>query len=236
LAERASATRTAALEGSHFDSVSTCAVDRDGTQAGPSVKIEPERKAQPARSRNTISIVIAVAPAIGPTISGLILSALSWRFMFILVLPIAIAALAVGALKISNVTEPRQVPLDVLSVILAALAFGGLLYALSAIGEGGSHEQPIDPIWTAVTGAIALLLFILRQVRLTRTSSPLLDLRTFKTANFTFSILLIALASIVLFGSLIVLPIYMQTVLGLGTLSTGLLLLPGGLAMGLLAH
>jgi DHA2 family lincomycin resistance protein-like MFS transporter len=128
------------------------------------------------------------------------------------------------------------VPLDVLSVLLSALAFGGLLYALSAVGEGSSsHEQAVSPLVPAVIGGIALVLFVLRQVRLARVSTPLLDLRTFRTPNFTFAIVLIALASLSLFGSLIVLPIYMQTVLGLSTLTTGLLLLPGGLAMGLLA-
>ncbi|MFN8665368.1 MAG: DHA2 family efflux MFS transporter permease subunit [Thermomicrobiales bacterium] len=191
---------------------------------------------QRGRTMGNISIVIAVAPAIGPTLSGLILNVLSWRFMFILVLPIALAALVLGALKMENVTEPRRVPLDVLSVILSALAFGGLLYALSAVGEGSSsHEQAVSPMVPAVIGGIALVVFILRQVRLARVSTPLLDLRTFRTPNFTFSIVLIALASLSLFGSLIVLPIYMQTVLGLSTLTTGLLLLPGGLAMGLLA-
>jgi DHA2 family lincomycin resistance protein-like MFS transporter len=194
--------------------------------------VAPARR---GRTMGSIAIVIAVAPAIGPTISGLILSVLSWRFMFVIVLPIALAALLVGALKLRNVTEPRNVPLDVLSVVLSALAFGGLLYALAAIGEGGSHEQPISPLVPAAVGVIALLLFVVRQVRLARTSAPLLDLRAFTTANFTFAIVLIALASLVLFGSLIVLPIYAQTTLGLDTLTTGLLLLPGGLAMGLLA-
>jgi DHA2 family lincomycin resistance protein-like MFS transporter len=188
------------------------------------------------RTMGNISIVIAVAPAIGPTLSGLILNILSWRFMFILVLPIAVAALVVGALKMENVTEPRRVPLDLLSVVLSALAFGGLLYALSAVGEGSSsHEQAVSPLVPAVIGGVALVLFVLRQMRLARVSTPLLDLRTFGTRNFTYSIVLIALASLALFGSLIVLPIYMQTVLGLSTLTTGLLLLPGGLAMGLLA-
>lgn len=190
---------------------------------------------QRGRTMGNISIVIAVAPAIGPTLSGLILNVLSWRFMFILVLPIALAALVLGALKMANVTEPRRVPLDVLSVLLSALAFGGLLYALSAVGEGSSHEQAVSPIIPAVIGGIALVVFILRQVHLARVSTPLLDLRAFRTPNFTYAIVLIALASLSLFGSLVLLPIYMQTVLGLSTLTTGLLLLPGGLAMGFLA-
>lgn len=187
------------------------------------------------RIMGTISIVIAVAPAIGPTVSGLILSVLSWRFMFIIVLPVAVFALVFGAMKIVNVTEPRKVPLDVLSVLLAPLGFGGLIYALSSLGEGGSHEQPISPIIPAVIGVATLTAFIIRQVLLARSGSPLLDLRTFATKNFTFSIVMIALASLVLLGSLVLLPIYTQTVLGLDTLATGLLLLPGGLVMGLLS-
>ena len=190
--------------------------------------------ARRGRTMGTISVVIAVAPAIGPTVSGLILNMLSWRFMFIIVLPIAVIAIVVGAFKLSNVTEPRRLPLDIPSVILSALAFSGLLYALSAVGEGSSHEQPISPLVPAVLGALALAWFVLRQIRLARTATPLLDLRTFATRNFSFSIVIIALASLVLFGSLIVLPIYMQTVLGLNVLTTGLLLLPGGLAMGLM--
>jgi MFS transporter, DHA2 family, lincomycin resistance protein len=187
------------------------------------------------RTMGTISIVIAVAPAIGPTISGLILSVLSWRFMFILVLPIAVIALIIGAIKMVNVTEPRKVPLDLLSVILTPLAFGGLLYGLSSLGEGAAHEQAINPLVPALVGVLALVCFVIRQVTLARHGSPLLDLRTFTSRNFTYSIVLIALASLVLFGSLILLPIYMQSVLGLNTLTAGLLLLPGGLAMGLLS-
>jgi DHA2 family lincomycin resistance protein-like MFS transporter len=187
------------------------------------------------RTMGTISIVIAVAPAIGPTISGLILSVLSWRFMFIIVLPIAVIALIIGGIKMVNVTEPRKIPLDLLSVILTPLAFGGLLYGLSSLGEGASHEQAISPLVPALVGLFALVCFVMRQVFLARHGAPLLDLRTFKSRNFTYSIVLIALASLVLFGSLILLPLYMQSVLGLNTLTAGLLLLPGGLAMGLLS-
>ncbi|HEY0853985.1 MAG TPA: MFS transporter, partial [Devosia sp.] len=86
------------------------------------------------KTMGNISIVMSVAPAIGPTIAGLILSSLDWRWMFILVLPIAIGALALGAKLLQNVSTPRYAPLDVISVILSALAFGGIVYGLSALG------------------------------------------------------------------------------------------------------
>ncbi len=72
------------------------------------------------RTMGVISIVIAVAPAVGPTIGGVVLDQLSWRWMFWLVLPIAVVATALGLSWIRNVTEPVAVPLDAPSVVLSA--------------------------------------------------------------------------------------------------------------------
>ena len=180
-----------------------------------------------------ISIVISVAPALGPTISGIILNYLDWRWMFILVLPIAIASLVLGVTFMKNVTEPRPGRFDVLSVILSALGFGGLIFGLSNIGEAGIAAMAS---WMPLlVGAAALTAFVLRQRFLARTDDALLDLRTFSNANFRLSIILIAFAMMTMFGTIILLPIYMQRVLELDALTTGLMLLPGGLAMGLLA-
>lgn len=188
------------------------------------------------RTMGTISIVVSLAPAIGPTISGVILNALSWRFMFLLVLPIAVAALVLGAVRLRNVTEPRRLPIDVLSVILSAIAFGGLLYALSEIGEEASGSpQPVVPLVPAAIGALTLALFVLRQLRLIRRGAPLLDLRVFRSRNFCLAVAVMSLANIAFFGTLVILPIYLQSVLRIDTLTTGLLLLPGGAAMGLLS-
>ncbi len=192
----------------------------------------------PAASRGkvmgNISIVISVAPAIGPTISGIILNYLSWRWMFILVLPISLATLIIGARMIQNVTTPRYAPLDVLSVILSAIGFGGVVYGLSAIGE--AHNEGGIPSWLPLAiGAITLVVFTLRQLSLQRHDKALLDLRTFNSNTFVICIIMMAIMMIALFGTIILLPIYTQNVLGLDTLQTGLLLLPGGLIMGLLA-
>jgi len=181
-----------------------------------------------------ISIVISVAPAIGPTISGIILNYLDWRWMFILVLPIALATLFFGARLIQNVTTPRYAPLDVLSVILSAIGFGGLVYGLSAIGE--AHSEGGIPSWLPLAiGAVTLVVFIFRQLSLQRQDKALLDLRTFHSRTFIICVTMMAIMMIALFGTIILLPIYTQNVLGLDTLQTGLLLLPGGLIMGLLA-
>jgi DHA2 family lincomycin resistance protein-like MFS transporter len=180
-----------------------------------------------------ISAVISVAPAVGPTISGVILNYLSWRWMFLLVLPVSLGALALGARRIQNVTTPHHAPIDGVSVVLSGFAFGGIVYGLSGIGVPAAREALPPGIWSAV-GAVFLAVFIFRQMSLQKTGYPLLDLRTFGSRNFTVSALLMASMMMALFGTIILLPIYLQNVLGLSTLQTGLLLLPGGLLMGLL--
>ena len=180
-----------------------------------------------------ISTVISVAPAIGPTISGIILNYLNWRWLFILVLPISIGALALGARRIQNVTTPHHARIDAVSVMLSGLAFGGIVYGLSNIGVPTAPGAIPAGIWSGV-GAVFLAVFIFRQISLQKTGYPLLDLRTFESRNFTVSVLLMASLMMALFGTIILLPIYLQNVLKLSTLQTGLLLLPGGLLMGLL--
>jgi DHA2 family lincomycin resistance protein-like MFS transporter len=194
--------------------------------------VPPETR---GKTMGNISIVISVAPAIGPTIGGFILAYLEWRWMFILMLPIALGALAVGSNRMQNVTTPRYAPLDIVSVLLSAIGFGGLVYGLSSLGEG-EHVGAAFPLWLPlVVGLVGMALFVWRQIILSRQDKALLDLRTFLSRNYTFAVLTMAVAMMALFGTVILLPIYTQNVLGLDTLQTGLLLLPGGLLMGLLA-
>lgn len=194
--------------------------------------VPPESR---GKTMGNISIVISVAPAIGPTISGIILSQLTWRWMFWLVLPIALGALVLGGMRISNVTTPSDAPIDVPSVILSALGFGGLVYGLNKFGEVTGAAGPNAGWIPLVVGAVALFVFISRQLTLQRAERALLDLRTLTSVNFTLAVVSLAICMMSLFGTFILLPIYTQNVLGLDPLKTGLLLLPGGLVMGLMA-
>lgn len=166
--------------------------------------VEPAKR---GRTMGNISIVISVAPAIGPTISGIILSVLDWRWMFLLVLPIAIGALALGTSRIRNVTTPRIVPLDVTSVILSALGFGGFVYGLSHLGESLNGANPAAGFVPLGVGLVALLVFVLRQVALQKVDRALLDLRTFTSRTFSVAIIMLSISMMALFGSIILLPI-----------------------------
>jgi DHA2 family lincomycin resistance protein-like MFS transporter len=183
------------------------------------------------RMMGNISIVMSVAPAIGPTISGVILSAFSWRFMFIFVLPIAIAALVLGIVFMKNISEPVAGRIDVLSIVLSAFGFGALVYGLSVAGTATSALE----LWLPIgVGLMALALFVWRQIALQKHDRALLDLRTFRSANFSLSVVMFAISMMAMFGVIVLLPLYLVNALDFDELNVGLLLLPGGLVTGLL--
>jgi len=193
------------------------------------------------RMMGRVSVVISLAPAIGPTMAGIVLDTLSWRWIFAIVLPIALAALIVGVRWIQNLGETSHAPLDILSVILSALGFGGLVYGLSQIGgaESGASAAA-DQVVTATlvislsVGIVSLGLFVWRQLVLQRVDDALLDLRIFRSGNFSLSVAHFAVMSLAFFGVITALPLYLQGTLGLSATESGLVVLPGALAMGLL--
>ncbi|MFB6574849.1 MFS transporter [Kocuria palustris] len=121
-----------------------------------------------------IAVVMAVGPALGPTVAGAVLSAASWHAIFWVMLPLVAASGLLGLARLRNVGTPRRLPLDVVSVVLSVLAFGGLIYGLSSIGQilaGGSAA--VVALSVTGVGAVALVLFALRQIRRARTGEVL---------------------------------------------------------------
>ena len=186
------------------------------------------------RVMGLISIVISVAPASGPAVGGVILEHLSWRWLFFTVLPIAVIALAAGAAWVRNVTEPRPVRLDVLSGMLSAVGFASLIFGLSSIGEAAAGNAAMPPWIPVAVGVLALALFAVRQLRLK--DDALLDLRTLSRPTFTVALAVMLTSMLALFGTIVLLPIYLQEVLGWTTQQSGLALLPGGMVMALLGY
>lgn len=186
------------------------------------------------RVMGNITLVISVAPALGPAVSGVLLQLGSWRLLFLAVLPIAGAMALFGRSKLVNTGEPQAGPIDWLSVPLAAAGFGALVYGLSELGAGNAAQAPVPPAATALLGAVLVGLFAWRQLALQRSSTPLLDLRTLTFRHFSVALGLMCVSFMALMGAFIMLPMYLQEVCGLSSLQTGLLLIPGGLTMGLL--
>lgn len=195
----------------------------------------------PEHSRGRImgraGIVMALAPAIGPTVSGLILDSLSWRWIFGLILPIAVIALLIGAKWMLNLGESQPRRIDVASIILSALGFGGLVFALSQFGSAHGGESALSTAGASLllgAAAILLALFVWRQLRLQRSEQALLDLRVFRSLNFTMSVAVMSIVALAMFGSLTLLPLYLQNVAGLSATQSGLIILPGSIIMGIL--
>lgn len=188
----------------------------------------------PPRQRGTVmglnSIVLAVGPALGPVVAGLVLHFMSWNGIFWVMVPLIAVTTVVGLIWLRNVGEKRRTRFDLVSQLLAVFAFGGLVYALSSarlIWAGG--QIGLIVLAVLAIGVIALGLFIWRQLALGRRGAALLDLSAFTVRNFTLSTVVMLL----LFGSMIgvfsILPLYFQGSLLVTALVAGLILLPGGL-------
>ena len=164
----------------------------------------------------------------------MIVQALDWRFIFILVLPIRALALGLGIMRVQNVTEPRAIPFDVLSVILSAFAFGGLISGSPASARQCPATPSSPPGSPLTVGGIALVTVhpASAHASAARAGVPrpahLQVARIHRRRSSSWSIMMGAL-----FGTIILLPIYTQDVLGSAPAASGLLLVPGSLLMGI---
>lgn len=148
------------------------------------------------------------------------------KFIFV-ILPIVIIDFILAYFILKNVTKQSYPKLDVSSIILSSLGFGGLLYGFSVAGTNGWGSQQV--LISMVVGAVTLTMFILRQFKL---KQPILEFRVFKFNIFTLTTALGMVVFIAMIGAATVLPILMQDMLGYSALESGLVLLPGALIMG----
>ncbi|MCA1053774.1 DHA2 family efflux MFS transporter permease subunit [Rossellomorea aquimaris] len=172
-------------------------------------------------------LVISFAPAIGPTLSGWLVDQFPWRSLFYIILPIVIIDLIVAYFVLVNVTKQTFPKVDILSILLSSLGFGGLLYGFSTAGTAGWGS--VEVVTAMVVGSVSLTFFILRQFKL---KQPILEFRVFKEKLFALTTALGMVVFIAMIGGATILPILMQTMLGFSAFESGLMLLPGALIMG----
>lgn len=175
-------------------------------------------------------LVMFTAPAIGPTLSGWIIQQYSWRMLFGIILPIAIVILIYAFFRLRNITPNSDVKLDVFSLVLSSIGFGGLLYGFSSAGEHGWTD--ITVYGTIAIGAVSLIIFIMRQLKM---EDPMLDFRIYKHPMFALSSAISIVISVAMFSAMILTPLYVQEVRGISPLDSGLLMLPGAIVMGLMS-
>lgn len=176
-----------------------------------------------------IGLVMGFAPAVGPVAAGFIIDAFSWHMLFYIMTPLALLTIVVAYFYLENLGETSNPKLDILSVVLSTLGFGGLLYSLSAIGSYGMNLQVTV---TLLVGAISLFCFFRRQLHM---EEPLLNVRVLANRKFMVSVILIMLVNAALVVGGILNPIYIQTIRGFNAATSGLLMLPAAIVMAIMS-
>ncbi|MEH7355039.1 DHA2 family efflux MFS transporter permease subunit [Neobacillus drentensis] len=175
-------------------------------------------------------LILMFAPAIGPTLSGWIIEHYDWRMLFHFITPIAIVVLLLGIFLLKDKKEKVDLSLDFLSLLLSSIGFGGILYGFSSAGSKGWDSPQV--YGTIIVGAISLIMFILRQLKL---EEPLLNFRIYKYPMFALSSVISMVVNMALFSGMLLLPIYVQNLRGISPMDAGLLLMPGAILMALMS-
>jgi EmrB/QacA subfamily drug resistance transporter len=198
---------------------------------------------QLGRLMATVSLPVAVVPILGPVLSGLIISNLSWRWIFYVNVPICLAGIVLawrglpaarqaaatssaGTAGDEHGTGADRAPrLDVMGLLLLCPALAGVLYGLAQVSSSGGfgHVRVLGPV-----GAGLVLLGAFAWHALSMTAEPLVDLRLFRSRGFTGASGLMFLAGLSIYGAMLLLPLYFQEARGYSALAAGLLLVPQG--------
>jgi EmrB/QacA subfamily drug resistance transporter len=172
-----------------------------------------------------LGIPMLMAPALGPVLSGLLIDYASWQWIFLINVPIGVIAVGIGIKYLPTFKQNKVPALDILGMILAPIAFSMLAYGVSEAGRTSwTANQTLTGI---IVGGVALLLFIIVELR---HKQPLLELRVFRSSDFTRGILLMWLTQVFLFSVMILVPVFLQSVKHDSPLHTGLSILPHAVA------
>ncbi|MCT4379420.1 DHA2 family efflux MFS transporter permease subunit [Leuconostoc falkenbergense] len=187
----------------------------------------PDRRGS---AMGTIGLALNFAPALGPSLSGFIVTNLNWRFLFYIVAPLIIANFILAYFLLNNIGTPKRLKFDVLGVILSSIGLGSLLYGFSNAGGTPWHDFTV---WGfVVIGLVVTTLFILHQLH---TSTPLLNMSVFSHREFNVAVLINIVLMMAMYGGALMLPLYMQNVRGASAFISGLVLFPGALVTAFLS-
>ena len=172
---------------------------------------------------------IMVAPALGPTLGGWLTDTFSWRTIFSVNIPIGVFTMAAGMIVMRPLfAKGSRRPFDFWGYCFLALALIAGLTALSNGQEKGWDSNYIHVCEALTVVGIVMFLAIELSVR-----QPLVDLRLYLIRNFWLSSLLAVFRAVGLFGSVFLLPIFLQRLMGYTTIQAGLWMIPGAVAVGL---
>jgi len=170
-----------------------------------------------------VGLVIMFAPAVGPTLAGLVLGLASWRWIFWLFIPFLLIAFGFALTSLKNVAKVTRPKVDFLSIILSMVGFGSLVVGVSLASDHGWISAPV--IGAIVLGIVVLAWYAHRQLTM---ENPILNLKAFAIPGFRVGAILVMVNFGIILSAMYLLPMYIQNGALIPVAMTGLVMLPGG--------
>ena len=171
-----------------------------------------------------VGLVIMFAPAVGPTLAGIVLGVASWRWIFWLFVPFLVIAFGFAVTSLKNIAEVTRPKVDFLSIILSTVGFGSLVLGVSLASDQGWGS--VSVIGALVVGILVLAWYTHRQLNVDK---PILNLRAFAIPGFRIGASLVMINFGIILSAMYLLPMYIQKGLLLPVALTGMIMFPGGL-------
>jgi EmrB/QacA subfamily drug resistance transporter len=176
-----------------------------------------------------LGVPVLLAPAIGPTLGGYIISFMGWQLIFYINVPIGILGIVLGSVFLRQSHAESRTHFDLPGFVFSALGLTLLLYGISDASTDGWSSPKV--LGCLISGTLLLVIFVILELNIVaHEGQPLLDVSVFANGPFTTSTIATILATFALYGGLFILPIYLQNLRGLSPFQAGLLLLPQALA------
>lgn len=173
---------------------------------------------------------VGAAPVIAPTLAGILIDSMGWQMIFYIAIAIMIISLVFAVCVFDNVLDTVKKKFDVLSFIVSAFVFGGLTLG---IGNLGTYPfVSVQVLLLLAIGIVSAVIFVYRQLHL---NEPFLEIRVLADKDFTLSVIGSMLLYLVMMGSSIILPLYVQSIMGYSATISGLVALPGSLVMAIIS-
>jgi EmrB/QacA subfamily drug resistance transporter len=170
-------------------------------------------------------VAIMAAPAFGPALRGYLVEYSSWRLIFYINVPIGIVAFLLGLIFMHEFSHEAKGRLDVMGFILSTVGFFSLLYGFNEVSSHGWHSSEVMTF--LIIGMVSIILLIINELLV---EHPIIQLRVLKSYMFSMSLIVTSIVNTALFAGIFLLPLYLQNILGLSALRTGLFMTPAALA------
>ena len=165
------------------------------------------------------------APIVAPTIAGVLVDTVGWKYIFIYTMVIMLVSLVMSVINFSDVLDLQDITFDIVSFVLSIFTFGGITLGIGNIGSYGIMSLLSEiPLIIGILGAI---LFVIRQLRLDK---AFLDIRILKKKEYSLAVISSMLLYLVMMGGSVLMPLYVQSVLGYSAVTSALVTLPGSVA------